>query len=271
MSGVVSDGRVSSVTIGVTIYSYFFTQLLMARKPVTKFISLLCCSMWIYITIISEGRGTFLAIAIVTILIIIFVYKKRALLFLPIIACVGMILFSSNLKIVERFKVLTNGDMKNNTSYARIALIKAGLYTFEKNIIFGSGYNNTQKYFIEYRDKNFTGENEGALYGMNRYELGKMPDSHNIIIDYLAISGIFGIILSFFYIIFVPIVSLKDYLKKNYKEAILCFAGFMSFVLGGMTWSTLTRHPKGVPFLVFLLLLLIYRRFEENEYGENKS
>lgn len=267
---VCANGKTLSLTVGIISYSYLFIQLLLSKKRSVKLVSLLCILLWGWIILISGARGSAVALLVSSIISIILIYRKKSLLCLSSIFVLLFFIMSSNNSLSSRFKYLLDGNIKNNTSYGRVALIKAGIYTFQNNIIFGSGYDNTQKYFVEYKNKYYSDEtNNSPLYKMNQIELENFPDSHNIIIDYLAISGIFGILLSLFFILYIPVISLKNYTKDHYIEGLRCFVSFLSFSVGGMTWSILTRHTKGISFLVILLLLLIYRR--NNARGNERS
>lgn len=272
IGAAIINSRIKSVTIGITIYSCSFIKILIEKKLHLRFLYLSCCGIWIYLITYSGGRGSAIAVIFSSIFSLILIYRKRIYLCIPIILTVGSVFFYSNNRLNVRFKELKNRDFKNNASYARIALINAGIYTFNQNIIFGSGFDNTQKYFIEYRDLEFKNiNNKNRFYGMSYTELTKFSDSHNIIIDYMASCGLFGIVLSFLFMAYIPIISLKDYIKKNIVEGLYCSAGFLTFLVGGMTWSTLTRHPKGIPFLVFLLILYLYRKREENIENDSIS
>ena len=267
---VLSNGRVNSITVGISIFSYFFLKILLPNKLGIKMISIIGCLMWIVMILLSGGRGSALAILFSVIFSIILICKKKALIYIPILISLCMLLLHSDLDLAKRFRHLSNMDMKNNTSYARIALVKAGIYTFKKNVVFGSGFGNTQEYFIQYRDIKLSDVTEkGLLYGMNQRELENFPDSHNIIIDYLASTGLFGVVLSIFFIFFIPTISLKDFIRRNFQEGLYCFMVFMTFNVGGMTWSTLMQHTKGTSFLVIMLLLLVYKRGEKSEFIES--
>ncbi|MGF6905617.1 O-antigen ligase family protein [Fusobacterium sp. PH5-44] len=258
---VYANGKTLSLTVGIVSYSYLLIQLLLSRKIFMKVLYLCCIFMWWWITLISGARGSAIAFLVSSVVSIVLICKKKSLLYFPVVLVLLFFMLSSNNSLSSRFKYLLDGKIKDNVSYGRIALMKAGMYTFKNNIIFGAGYNNTQKYFIEYKNIYYSDKNnKSPLYKMNQRELENFPDSHNIIVDYLATLGIFGLFLSGFFILYIPLISLLDYFKMDYIESLVCFVSFLSFSVGGMTWSILTRHTKGISFLMMLLLLLICRR-----------
>lgn len=257
--------RINSIDFGVIIFSYFFAKIFLEKKYLNKILNLFFCGVWIYIVIITGGRGSMISMVLTSFVGIIVLCKKKAFLYIPILIGVLIFTFSGNSNLTRRFYQLNNIDLKNNSSYARVELIRAGIYTFKRNVVFGAGQNNTQKFFIEYRDLKIKEEGENSLSEMNKRELTRYPDSHNIIIDYLALYGIFGVIMFIVFFVYIPIHALISYFKNNIKEGVYCFLGYFSAASVGITWSIFSRHKNGLVVLSMLLLFFILRKINTNQ------
>ncbi|WP_330111451.1 O-antigen ligase family protein [Cetobacterium somerae] len=210
-----------------------------------------------WIIIKAGARGALFSLIISISIGVVLKYRIKGI----VIALCGSAIL---LGIVKANPRLDNHFMKvqDFSTRSRYYLMDAGIYTFKNNIIFGSGRGNTQKYFIEYSEKEFDPHKKLiADYPWeedvvkNNY-LRNFPDTHNIFVDSIAENGVLGIIEAIFMWILIPLNVLFAYLKrKKYLYLGIC-SSFIGFISAGMSWSLWTKHNLGI--LYFIVLLYIY-------------
>lgn len=239
------------------ILPYTFFYIFNDKNYKVKLIDIFLFLLGSWIIIKAGARGALFSLIISISIGVILKYKIKGI----VIAIFGSALLLGIAKINPK---LENHFMKvqDFSTRSRYYLIDAGIYTFKNNIIFGSGGGNTQKYFIEYSEKEFDSQKKLiANYPWekdiikNNY-LRNFPDTHNIFIDSIAENGVLGIIKVIFMWILIPFGILYAYLKKKKYIYLGIFSSFMGFISAGMSWSLWTKHSLGI--LYFIILLYIY-------------
>lgn len=249
-------GNIISVFSLIIPYTFFY--IFNDENYRTKLINTCLLILGIWIIIKAGARGALFSLIISISIGVILKYKIKGI----IIALCGSVVL---LGIVKANPRLDNHFMKvqDFSTRSRYYLIDAGMYTFKNNIVFGSGRGNTQKYFVEYSEKEFDPRKKLiADYPWeedivkNNY-LRNFPDTHNIFIDSIAEYGILGIIRVIFMWILIPFSILFTYLKKKKYIYLGIFSAFIGFISAGMSWSLWTKHSLGV--LYFVVLLYIFK------------
>lgn len=248
-------GNIISVFSLIVPYTFFY--IFSDKNYRIKLINTCFLILGIWIIIKAGARGALFSLIISISMGVILKYKIKGI----IIALCGSFIL---LGIVKANPRLDNHFMKvqDFSTRSRYYLIDAGIYTFKNNIIFGSGRGNTQKYFIEYSEKEFNPHKKLiADYPWeedivkNDY-LRNFPDTHNIVVDSMAENGILGIVQVIFIWILIPFSILLTYLKKKKYIYLGIFSSFIGFISAGMSWSLWTKHSLGI--LYFIMLLYIY-------------
>lgn len=245
------------ISIFSLMMPYTFFIIFKEKSYKLKVLYIIILALGIWIITMDGARGALFSFIIAISIGIILKYKLKGVgvAFLGIFLLISLIKFDSRLE--SHFM-----KVKDFSTRSRYYLMDAGIYTFEKNIIFGSGHNNTQKYFIEYSENEFILEGEKLLKHSweketlkNSY-LKKFPDTHNIFIDSLAEYGILGIGQIIFMWILIPFNMLMFSFKHKDYIYLGLFSAFIGFIAAGMSWSIWTRHSSGI--LYFIVLLYIY-------------
>ena len=252
---IILKGNIISIFSLLLPYTFFCIFNDKNHKVKLIDISLFILGNWIIIK--AGARGALFSLIISISIGIILKYKIKGI----VIALCGSAILLGIVKVNPR---LDNHFMKvqDFSTRSRYYLIDAGIYTFKNNIIFGSGRGNTQKYFIEYSEKEF--HPKKYLIADYPWEkdivkndyLRNFPDTHNIFIDSIAEYGILGIIQVIFIWILIPLSVLFTYLRKKKYIYLGIFSSFIGFISAGMSWSLWTKHSLGV--LYFIVILFIY-------------
>lgn len=222
------------------------------------------------ILVIKLGARAGLYSGILTIFLILLLNQniKKILISISFII-VLVFMMSQNLNVQNQFF-----KYRDFSTRSREYLIRAGIYCFKRNLIFGVGNNNTQKYFIEYSEKQFLEENtlknSYEVEALKNDYLRNFPDTHNIIFDFLAQNGIYGILFSIILLV-LPVNMIFSYLKDCKRLEYLKYIGaVVGFLISGQTWSLWTRHNAGVKYLIIIIILYYYekkgRKDEKNNF-----
>lgn len=248
-------GNIISVFSLIIPYTFFY--IFNDENYRTKLINTCLLILGIWIIIKAGARGALFSLIISISIGVILKYKIKGI----IIALCGSVVL---LGIVKANPRLDNHFMKvqDFSTRSRYYLIDAGIYTFKNNIVFGSGRGNTQKYFVEYSEKDFDPHKKLiADYPWeedvvkNNY-LRNFPDTHNIFVDSIAENGVLGIVQVIFIWILIPFSIFFTYLKKKKYIYLGILTSFIGVISAGMSWSLWTKHSLGV--LYFIILLYIY-------------
>ena len=211
----------------------------------------------------------------------------RAGLFGTLITVILILLISQNLKRILLFIVIVLiflfgmtriPNIENHffryrdfSTRSREYLIRAGVYCFEKNPVFGVGSGNTQKYFIEYSETKFLEENklknESEINTVKNHYLRYFPDTHNIIVDFMAQNGIYGILFSVLLCMALPLYIMYIYLKTRKTKYLKYLGSILGFLVTGQSWSLWTKHNIGVIYLIIIIIMF----WRENTYEKEHS
>lgn len=227
--------------------------------------------------------------SIIVILDIVLIIKlgARAGLFGTVITFVLILLISQNLKrilffttiiLILLFGMTRIPNVENHffryrdfSTRSREYLIRAGAYCFEKNPVFGVGSGNTQKYFIEYSETKFLEENklknESEINTVKNHYLRYFPDTHNIIVDFMAQNGIYGIIFSVLLCMILPLYIMYVYLKTRKIKYLKYLGSVLGFLVTGQSWSLWTKHNIGVIYLIIIIIMFWSEKIYEKEHS----
>ncbi|MGL5052269.1 MAG: O-antigen ligase family protein [Cetobacterium sp.] len=250
---MIKGGIISGFSL---ILPYTFFTIFAEKKIVIKIINVIITILGFITILKSDARGALFSIVLGIALGVIIKFKIKGI-FISFIGVLSLSIFiKSTPKLSARFT-----ETKDFSTRSRYYLVKAGLYTFEKNLIFGSGYNNTQKYFINYSEKEFKPEkfllNSGEINTIKNNYLRNFPDTHNIVVDHMAEFGIFGILISLFLWILIPIKILISYFKTKKNIFLGIFTSIISYLAAGMSWSIWSKHSLGVLYYIVLVTLYL--------------
>lgn len=249
-----------SATVAVLplITTYSFLGVFTEKNVKVKIMNLLLSSLGFFIVIKSEVRGALLALIIGCLIGLILRFKWKGIILSLLLFGGAYFSLREIPKYRERFFVT-----ETTTTRLRISLRKAGIYTFKKNIIFGSGVRNSQKYFKEFAETDFKPESylkDSNEIVRTRYELNNFPDSHNIFIDYLSEYGVLGILICLLLLIYIPLDLFLFYLKGNRDGSIRLLGSIGAFYAAGLSWSIWARHSEGVPYFITILWFYFYTK-----------
>lgn len=229
----------------------------------------------------------FYSIIVMLDVVLIIKLGARAGLFGTLITFVLILLISQNLKrilffitivLILLFGMTRIPNVENHffryrdfSTRSREYLIRAGAYCFEKNPVFGVGSGNTQKYFIEYSETKFLEENklknESEINTVKNHYLRYFPDTHNIIVDFMAQNGIYGIIFSVLLCMILPLYIMYVYLKTRKIKYLKYLGSVLGFLVTGQSWSLWTKHNIGVIYLIIIIIMFWREKTDEKEYN----
>ncbi|ERT66137.1 hypothetical protein HMPREF0202_02695 [Cetobacterium somerae ATCC BAA-474] len=247
----------SIISVFSLIIPYTFFYVFNDKNYKVKLISTCLLILGIWIVIKAGARGALFSLIISISIGIILKYRIKGVIGAILGSFILLGIVKANPRLENHFM-----QVQDFSTRSRYYLIDAGIYTFKNNIVFGSGRGNTQKYFIEYSEKEFDPRKKLiADYPWeedivkNNY-LRNFPDTHNIFVDSIAENGVLGIVQVIFIWILIPLSVLFTYLKKKKYIYLGIFSSFIGFISAGMSWSLWTKHSLGV--LYFIVILFIY-------------
>lgn len=225
---------------------------LVSHRLLTKFVCLLAFSSQLLVLFLTGSRGGLLALLFISVLFLIYLLIRaswsRRQKYLIVLFFIILTFFS--LGILDsyshgRVRQLTN--FSQGSSGVRLNIYKAAGSAIMIRPLWGYGLENEEEVFIKYYLPDW------GVYG----DVGQSTDrAHNLILDILLSTGIYGLIIySFYYYFFFNLV--KDNLKNNWRRSLtlalgLGAAGYLFSLLFGFAIVA-----AEVYFWLFLALLVV--------------
>lgn len=248
--GFIKGNLISAISIALPFSFFIFLKEKNIKKKII-FFSIFIANLWI--VVISGARGSLYSSLIVISFILVLNNKlKKILLY---ISFLGVTFYFLNKDFKNVFF-----RVKDFSTRSREYLMRAGIYCFKKNIFFGSGSGNTQKYLIDYSNTQFLLDNkllseDEVMIVKNDY-LVNFPDSHNIFIDMLAQNGVYGVLAILLLFLFLPFKIFISYLKEKKMDYLVYMSGIGGYLIAGQSWSLWDKHSKGM--LSFIVIITMY-------------
>lgn len=214
--------------------------------------------------------------------------QTRAALLAIIIAIIGMIVISKNLKIIlitmlggvlilfcflqmpqaRRFKEntfnvkVTTDNMSNGL---RVEMWKNAIWRFKQRPIMGSGTKQGYDLFAEYV-KNMPEETETQKIYKETFENG-FDDAHSMYLNLMTDSGIFSFVQFSFILLILPYILLKN---KNYQYRLSLLGSLIVFATYGLVWP-LWRHSWNPLLLWGIVALVVVGNLEKRRVEDEKN
>lgn len=238
------------------------------RKKTSFFIWIIY-SLNVICIILGQTRGSWLAFIGVFILFIIFNLNKKIIAIISIALMCGGIYASNNKTVKEiyisRGKSIFN--VKSASPNIRIIMWKSAIEIYKENPIFGTGKDNSSKYYLKVVSQN-KGYNK-LHYIENLKDVARAGNPHNMYVNAIAEMGSFAFIL-FIYFAYLFIEQIKLLLKTK-KESldrwiISASVGlFSSFLISGLTENVFNNFIKrNILYLSIVIFIFIKNKSEKN-------
>jgi len=241
-----------------------------SRKLLRRFFYSLALTFQLLCLFFTSSRGAFFALILIVLGILIFFWSKMRLgIYKKILLVISLLLIIFfGLFGLDKFsngRVSSLVDFKYGSSAVRLTFYKVALDAFKKEPLFGYGLENGSEIFIKYYHPDW------GVYG----DVGATTDrAHNLILDILLSSGLFGLILfsllyyEFFYLI-------KRNLKSEGLNSVSLFFGLsaLAYLLSLMFSFTIVGGEVYLFAYLAILISLSLRKdlSSSNLLSENKS
>ncbi|MFA6994892.1 MAG: O-antigen ligase family protein [Patescibacteria group bacterium] len=225
---------------------------LISRRVLTKFACLLMFSVQLIALFLTGSRGGLLALLFVSALFLIYLLSRaswsRFRKYLVILFFV--ILSFSSLWVLDYYshgRVRQLADFSQGSSGVRLNIYQAASEAIKARPLWGYGLENEGDIFIKYYLPDW------GVYG----NVGQSADrAHNLILDILLSTGVYGLILfSLYYYFFFNLV--RDNLKNNWQRSLTLALGLGAIGYLISLLFNFTVVAAEVYFWLFLALLVI--------------
>jgi len=250
-------GYANILSVGAVFLLSFF--LFHKVKWIWKMSYLLLYLLSIFLILISQSRGAYIAIIPVSLFLLVLKSKKNLIIGLGILVT---LYFAMPQQYIDRIKTIKQIE-ENNSNNLRIMFWKASIYTYTQNPIFGAGYKGNEKFYEEYYKK------IGKYEEMKKRYPGKLGNAHSTYFAWLSRYGLMFFFLMYFKFKLIP-EKLYFLYKKDldtYERAMLysLIGGFLCFYIAGLTESQLSKQVTGYFFVTLVSLLSIMNRVVKNQ------
>ncbi|EGU33593.1 O-antigen ligase family protein [Vibrio scophthalmi] len=242
----------SAAITSIAIYLAFISS-----KNKQRITSLFSACLGLSSIIISQTRGTLLAVTIAALLIaalMIIKYKKNSIFIVASIIAISLVSFLNHEKIEQRiiqtkheYHAITSGNLNTSIGY-RLQMWKAGWELAKSPTIFGLGKNHVEAK-QELYEKGLISK---ASIGFKHY--------HNQYISSLVMKGIVGLMMTLAFLL----MPLFYYFWHNDKSILIAILCSTVYAVSGLTDIPLMQpHPLAF-YLIILLLFCTQKNYDSN-------
>lgn len=225
--------------------------------------------------LLSQSRGSWLALIITWILFIIMIVNdlKKVGIIIAISVCVALGISKTekfqNNHYISRFKSIKN--LKSDSPRIRTLMWEASIYAYTKSPIFGVGRDNLPNYALEYFEKNNKYEQVSNKSALKDIAIAGNP--HNMYFSSFSEEGLVSVLLfSFWGIVWVKQIFLIRKLKKDKKKIddflfsllIGCSCLTFAFYISGMTENVWRNFWKANTYLLGISLYFSIENYYKN-------
>lgn len=229
-----------------------------------------------FILILSQGRGAWLAFiaGVGTFISFKINLKKFILISFLLITSIFIITKTTSFKenrYIKRFKSIENYK-KDDSSLIRIIMWDGIIDTYKKNIFFGVGRDNLNKWTFQYIKQNNSHKrlnNKNSIFTLN--SVAQAGNPHNMYMVALGEMGIMSFGLLFFWG-WIYIDCIKVYFntrKNNYSNLYLgVVCAFTSLYITGLTESSWRNIWKGNLYILIMIIYFSLKLLQERGNNE---
>jgi O-antigen ligase len=268
-----SVGHVNHSSVYLCITYAVVLAITLTQRPSNRWLSrLLPITLVIvlsYLVIISDSRGSALAMGVITLFYgLIWTKKSKKPLLIMLLASLVLIggLYIKEASIVKKTLSQTTSQSSFNSLSGRIPLWNSALLIWRHNPVFGVGIKNFDQATQE-RQKNWLAE-ENKIYSDKIYH--PYPHGHSLYFNTLAEQGIVGfsvIFINLFYVCYLLYLNTpKREAPSIYWLLWLSATGTMQVVLINGIFNTTLHHEHGL--LSVLIIGLWWSRIKEPVLGK---
>lgn len=222
----------------------------------------------LFCILLSQTRGAWLALIAGLIIFVVIGLSRKSLLMLFIssflIVGVTFKTFENN-RYIKRFYSIK--DISDPSPKIRFLMWEASLKIYSENKIFGTGKNNSSKYYLEYFDKNNSYSEIPSWARKMMKDIAGSGASHNMYFENLVNMGMLSFFLFGFwlYILYKAIALTLKQNKDNYNYWICLGVVSMitAYYITGLTEAAWGNFIKRHVYLVAIIIYISNKRIIE--------
>lgn len=231
-------------------------------SPVIRFSLIVCLIIFLALITLMAKKSHIIGIAVISLLLFVFIYRKYLKIFLGIVLCAGVLLI---------FSPSTPSYFQNFSSYKESVILRAenyyfGAHVLAKNPVWGVGFNqNLAPYFDDYE---LTFSEHFSKRSYKKY-IKTLYTFENTPLTFLVEVGSLFTITYFGALIYILISAYKNiHTARNDKSPEFAFAVILGFIVISLTFDTL-KFPN-LNWIFHSLLGLIVN-FSNNNIIEHSN
>ncbi|MGL5981970.1 MAG: O-antigen ligase family protein [Cetobacterium sp.] len=217
--------------------------------------------------LLSQTRGAWLAFIGGIVIFALFALSKRVLIAV-LLSCVLTISFTAknlqNNRYLKRFQSISKND---DSSKVRLLMWEAATNIYVTNPVFGTGKDNSSKYYLEYFEKNnsYDKVHKSSVYSMKN--VATAGNAHNMYFKNLAEMGsLFFLLAAFWVFVFYRVVKSivnNEKINDKYWLYLISLSMITAYYITGLTEAAWGNFIKRHVYLVAIIIYISNKRIIE--------